>query len=176
MPRKRDPTKPIKERAKLNTVEEVNFEIRKLYRRYSNGEITSAVLSRRVATLVALRSGLPETIERPKAPELPIINIHTAAEGQQFAPGNTVLLPFEEAARAWKAYNAGRDAWQAYLAEIEGQLTQAAFENLCRVVPRPAELSALAISAPVRVEIDAEPIVTFPHLVSESPDDGDQVA
>jgi hypothetical protein len=38
------------------------------------------------------------------------------------------------------------------------------------------ELPALAISAPVRVEIDAEPIVTFPHLVSESPDDGDHAA
>ena len=40
------------------------------------------------------------------------------------------------------------------------------------------ELPALQTSAPVTIEIDAKPnpIVTFPYLVSESPDDGDHVA
>jgi hypothetical protein len=139
----RNSTGRTKERAKLNTVDQVNFEIRKLYRRFSNGEINSAALNRRIATLVALRSGLPETIERPKAPELPIINIRTAAEGQQFAPGNEVLMPFDVAAKAWQAYNAGKEAWQAYLAAIEGQLTRAAFDNLCRVEPLERETLVL---------------------------------
>ena len=38
------------------------------------------------------------------------INVHSAAEGQQFSPGGPderVLMPFEMATEVWRAYNAG---------------------------------------------------------------------
>ena len=39
-----------------------------------------------------------------------IVNVSSVATGQQFAPGNEVLLPFEMATAAWKAFNAGARA------------------------------------------------------------------
>jgi hypothetical protein len=64
-----------------------------------------------------------------------IVNVRPVAEGNQFAPGNKVLLPCESCAEAWQAYRSGEEAWQAFLKEIEPQLTKAAFENLSLVVP-----------------------------------------
>jgi hypothetical protein len=64
----------------------------------------------------------------PKGPG-PVVNVRSVAEGQQFLPGNEVLMPFDEATKAWKAYNGGAETWAAYLQSVEGQLTKAAFEN-----------------------------------------------
>jgi hypothetical protein len=101
-------------------------------------------MSRRRELLVALRAGLPETVERPQAPETPMaINVHSVAEGQQFAPGNTVLMPFDEAAKAWSANNAGKEAWENYLLEVEPQLTKGAYEALCLVPPLEREVLVL---------------------------------
>jgi hypothetical protein len=132
MPRKKDPNKPIRERAKLDTAEQINFELKKLYRLYVNKKITAAEMSRRRELLIALRAGLPETIERPQSPPTPI-HISTVAAGQQFLPGGEILMPFDEAGKVWRAYNAGAEVWSAYLLELEPKLTRAAFENLCLV-------------------------------------------
>ena len=65
MPRKRTSTTPPMERAKLRTVEEINLEIRKLYRRFANKELSATDLKSRVAALTALRSGMAAPIEQP---------------------------------------------------------------------------------------------------------------
>src|SRR6478735_5029280 len=65
MPRKRTSTAPRYERAKLNTPEQINFELKKAYRAYRNKTITAADLKNQRETLVALRNGLPDPIERP---------------------------------------------------------------------------------------------------------------
>lgn len=73
-----------------------------------------------------------------------VVNISSVAEGQQFAPGNEVLMPFEEAGKAWAAHNGGAETWKTYLAEIEPKLTLKSYEALCRVTP--LERKALALS------------------------------
>jgi hypothetical protein len=67
MPRKRTSTAPPKLRAKLDTVEEINLELKRTYRLFINKAITHAEMSRRRELLVALRAGLPDPVERPKA-------------------------------------------------------------------------------------------------------------
>ena len=76
----------------------------------------------------------------PPAPEFSgpglIVNVASAHEGQQFAPGYPdvkVLLPWDESGRAWTAYNGGAESWAAYLVEAEAMLTRKAFENLSSV-------------------------------------------
>ena len=133
MPRKRTSTVPPKERAKIDTPEDINRELKKLYRLHANKQITATELKSRRETLVALRAGMPDPIEHPKAPAVSALCITTIAEGQQYAPGNEVLMPFELAAEVWRAHNAGKEAWQAYLSAIEGQLTLKAFQSLSRV-------------------------------------------
>jgi hypothetical protein len=66
MPRKRPPTAPLKHRAKIDTAEQINFEIKKLYRLQRNKQITAAEAKSQRDTLVALRAGLPNPIEKPK--------------------------------------------------------------------------------------------------------------
>ena len=65
MPRKRTSTAPPMERAKLRTVEEINREIRKLYRRFANKELSATDLKSRVAALTALRSGMARRSSSP---------------------------------------------------------------------------------------------------------------
>jgi hypothetical protein len=86
------------------------------------------------ATLISRLIPPEAAPEAPKGPGV-IVNVRSIAEGQQFLPGNEVLMPFEEATKAWLAYNGGVETWAAYLQLIEGQLTKAAFENLSRVPP-----------------------------------------
>ena len=72
----------------------------------------------------------------PEASGSPLsVNIVSVLEGNMFAPGKTVLLPFDECAEAWAAYRDGAEAWKAYLLTLEPQLTKAAFESLSLVVP-----------------------------------------
>jgi hypothetical protein len=65
MPRKRTSMQPLRERARLGTTAEINFEIKKLYRRFANGQIAADKLKNRVATLTALRAGMADPIEQP---------------------------------------------------------------------------------------------------------------
>ena len=88
--------------------------------------------------MVALRSGLSETIERPPSSSPTTINVSSVAEGQQFSPGTPdlrVLMPFDEAGVCWTAYHGGAESWKTYLVEAEGHLTRKSFENLSRVPP-----------------------------------------
>jgi hypothetical protein len=62
----------------------------------------------------------------------PII-VNSVISGNQFAPGKTVLLPFDQCEEAWKAYRDGVESWGAFLKKIEPMLTRAAFEALCLV-------------------------------------------
>jgi hypothetical protein len=57
---------PRYERAKLDTPGQIN-EIKKAYRAYRNKKITAADLKNQRDTLVALRAGLPDPVEKPKA-------------------------------------------------------------------------------------------------------------
>jgi len=65
---------------------------------------------------------------------MPII-VNTVVSGNQFAPGKTVLLPFDQCEEAWRAYRDGAEAWRAFLLKIEPTLTRAAFEALSLVEP-----------------------------------------
>jgi hypothetical protein len=70
----------------------------------------------------------------------PAINyiIASAAEGQQYLPGNKVLAPFEAATAAWAAYRAGPDAWRNYLLQTKSMWTQEAYDQLCaETAPEP---------------------------------------
>ena len=89
------------------------------------------------ATLIAKMLPSEAPPPKPVGPGV-TVNIHSAAEGQQFSPGTPdlrVLMPFDEAGVCWTAYNGGRETWAAYLVEAEGHLTRKAFENLSRVPP-----------------------------------------
>jgi hypothetical protein len=86
------------------------------------------------ATLIAKLIPPEQPPELPAGPGV-IINLRSAAEGQQFAPGNEVLMPFEDAGKAWAAFNNGPNVWKEYLQEIEASLTLAAFQKLCALVP-----------------------------------------
>ena len=136
MPRKRDPNKQIRLRTKLDTAEQINDELRRTYRLQRNKQITAAEAKSWRELLVALRSGLPDTVERPDSSGAPLtINVCSAAEGQQYLPGNEVLMPFEESREVWRAYNAGPEAWAACLQMLEPKLTRAAYESLSQVPP-----------------------------------------
>jgi hypothetical protein len=84
--------------------------------------------------------------------------INSISQGQQFAPGNQVLMPEQEAMLAWAAYRAGASAWQNYLQQVESQLTQKAFQQLSSVVPDPDPIMmpapAVLTPPPVPDEID----------------------
>ena len=77
-------------------------------------------------------------------------------------------MPFEEAGKAWKAYNAGVETWKTYLIEIESQLTRSAFENLCRVVPLDRETLVLHdLARPRLVSLDDDQPSDTPETVAE---------
>jgi hypothetical protein len=138
MPSKRTSTKPLRLRTRIDTTERVNEELRRTYRLFINKEITHAEMSRRRELLVALRSGMADPIEKPKDLEAPTPppTINGILEGNAFTPGepdDRILLPFDEAGRAWKAHNAGKETWKMYLTEIEPMLTKAQIERLSRV-------------------------------------------
>ena len=84
MARKRVSSDPPLERAKLGSVHEINTEIRKLYRRFANGQISEAALKARVATLAALRAGMADPVEPvddgPGIETVNIISIPTQLE------------------------------------------------------------------------------------------------
>ena len=87
---------------------------------------------------------LAKLIPPEKTPEVSggrvIVNVHSVAEGQFYSPGHAILLPIEESTKAWQAFRLGPEAWQAYLQDLEPQLTKAAFEKLSAVVaPEPRE-------------------------------------
>ena len=110
-------------------------------------------MSRRRELLVALRAGMSEAVELPKSMEMPtVVHIRSVAEGQQFAPGGEVLMPFDMAHLAWTAYKAGAEPWAAYLQTIEPKLTRSAFENLRCVVP--LEREALVYEPTLRLAHD----------------------
>ena len=120
MPRKRDPNKQIRLRTKLDTAEQINDELRRTYRLQRNKQITAAEAKSWRELLVALRSGLPDTVERPDSSGAPLtIHVAAAAEGQQFLPGNESSTPFEVAREVWLAYNAGGETWQAHLCRLK---------------------------------------------------------
>ena len=77
MPRKRTSSEPPKERAKLDSAEQVNNEVKRLYRRFSNKQISASELKSRVAALQVLRAGLSDPVEIDPAagPFVDTINI-----------------------------------------------------------------------------------------------------
>jgi hypothetical protein len=131
---------------------------RKAKRAGVNGKVDGTAffietLMENTAAASALLSKLippPEQPEKPAGPAI-VVNVSPVAEGQQFAPGHKVLLPFDEAGKAWAAHNGGAETWATYLQEIEPQLTKAAFENLRQVVPSERETLMLRDHAPLRL-------------------------
>ena len=156
MSRKRDPNKPIKQRTRLETVEDINRELRRTYRLFINKQITHAEMSRRRELLVALRAGLPEPVERPKSAGgyvRPVIQILSVPSGCFLSQ-----------------------------AQIETMKGGEPFVDIAQCTPmllqHDVNLPAFETSAPDRVEIDAETrsTVTFPRLVAKKPDDGGHAA
>ena len=132
MPRKRNPNTPYKAKMRLRTVDEINREIERLIRRHANKEITAAEQKNQIAALVALRAGKSEKDERPDMVPTPII-VNPVLSGCMFAPGKTLLLPYDECGESHAAFRAGGTAWQAWLEKIKPQLPLEAFEKLCAV-------------------------------------------
>jgi hypothetical protein len=58
MPRRRDPNKPVRKRARLGSAAEITTEISRVYRRLETKEITEASAARRVTILTALHAGM----------------------------------------------------------------------------------------------------------------------
>ena len=164
MSRKRTSTAPPKLRAKLDTAEEINLELKRTYRLFINKQITHADMTRRKELLVALRAGLPDPVERPTFSNSPtVINVHSVADGNMFAPGNVVLLPCEQCAQAWQAYRSGDAAWQAYLLEVKPVLTLEAFENLSHVA-LPAPGADNVVNLHDRPRMQSEPPLQIEQL------------
>ena len=65
-------------------------------------------------------------------------------------------MPFEEAREAWRAFNAGPEAWAECLQTLEPKLTKAAFENLSRV-PALERQALLQSEAPLLHLVRPEP-------------------
>lgn len=80
------------------------------------------------ATLIAKL--IPPELPPENAIAAATVNILPVESGQHYGPGNEVLLPGEECARAWTAFREGSEAWKVYLAAIEPLLTRSAFEKL----------------------------------------------
>ena len=57
------------------------------------------------------------------------IVVNPVLSGNMYAPGHTVLLPYEQCGEAWRAHRSGPEAWQVYLDKIKPQLTIETFEN-----------------------------------------------
>jgi hypothetical protein len=141
-------------RAKIDTTEQINLELKKIYRLQRNKQITLAEAKSLRESLIALRNGLPAPIETPK-PVLSTLTITTVEEGCQFVCG--VLMPFQMAREAMAANHAGEEAWRAHLVEIEPLLTKTAFDRLRRapalerVASREPTLRLVPPSAPTSV-------------------------
>jgi hypothetical protein len=58
------PKEPPRRRARLDTTAKINLEIARNYRKLADGKMTPAAAARQVATLVALRSGMPDVPAR----------------------------------------------------------------------------------------------------------------
>ena len=90
MPKKRTSTAPLRLRTRIDTVEQINDEMRRTYRLFINKTITHAEMSRRRELLVALRAGLPDPIERPKSDDYTALAIHI------FSVPSNCFLSFEQ--------------------------------------------------------------------------------
>ena len=84
-------------RAKIDLSEQINQELKKIYRLQRNKQITLADAKSLRELLIALRNGLPTPVEAPR-PIVSTLTITTVEEGSQFACG--VLMPFEMARAA----------------------------------------------------------------------------
>src|SRR4051794_27580391 len=62
MPSQRTSLAPPKERARLDTAAQVQHELKRLYRRFSNGQLSADALKTRVAALSALRAGMSDPV------------------------------------------------------------------------------------------------------------------
>ena len=75
-------SEPKLERAKLDTPDLVNRELRRLYRRFSNKQISAADLKARVAALGAIRDGMADPVENTGDFEPAIFNILSVPENR----------------------------------------------------------------------------------------------
>ena len=133
MPRRRTSNKPIKRRIKLDHKGDALTEMCRTFRAVKNGELPRADGVRDVAMLDKIHNGMPD--HDAKSTGSMVINVNPIVSGNMFAPGKTVLLPFDQCAEAWAAYRDGAAAWSAYVLKLEPQLTKAAFDALNLVVP-----------------------------------------
>jgi hypothetical protein len=131
-----------------------------------NGKVdgTSFFIETLMENTAAASALLSKLIPPPDQPEKVVgspivVNVIPIAQGQMFLPGGKVLMPGDEAAKAWEAFHGGDESWAAYLQSAEGMPTVAAFENLRQVVPGEHETLPRPNHAP--------PL----QLVSPSPDD-----
>jgi hypothetical protein len=157
MPRRRTSNRPLKRRIKLNTQQDAQSEMGKVYRAVDRGDMSPSEGTRRVFMLDKLRaSGLPDA--RAKAGggyAAPVINVFSVPSGY--------FLSLEQI----EAHNRGE-----HIIDVN-DCKQLALE------PKP-QLPMLEVSEPVTIEIDAAPgdptVVDFPATLFRKPDDGDHAA
>ena len=157
MPRRRTSNRPLKRRIKLETQQDVQSELGKVYRAVDRSDMSPAEGTRRVFMLDKLRaSGLPDA--RAKAGggyAAPVINVFSVPSGYFLNH------------RADRGHNRGEQIIDV------NDCKQLALE------PEP-QLPMLEVSEPVTIEIDAAPgdptVVDFPAARFRKPDDGDHAA
>jgi hypothetical protein len=154
MPRRRTSNRPLKRRIKLDTQQDAQSEMGKVYRAVDRGDMSPSDGTRRVFMLDKLRaSGLPDARAKAGGGYVPpVIQIFSVPSG------------FFLSAEQVEAHKRGEP-----IVDVD-QCTPLVLEH-------EATLPALETSAPIVVDIDGNPaIVAFPRLVSERPYDGDDAA
>ena len=131
----------------------------------TNGAATASIISK----LIPPEAPPPELSGSPTA-----IIINPVLSGNMYAPGQTVLLPYDECGEAWTAYRSGEKAWQAYLLKVKPQLTVEAFESLSYVPPpepNSDKVVPLRQLAPPHHGGDDVAKVVLPHPVDSANED-----
>ena len=131
MPRKRDPNKPIRERAQIDTPEQINFQIKKIYQASAQqtdpgrrGKEPARYVGRdpcRDAQSGRAASGVDDADRRQHRP---------AAEGSNSARRRNFLCLSRMRAWCGLAYNGGPRRGRRVCRRSKPKLTKAAFESL----------------------------------------------
>jgi hypothetical protein len=124
--------------SRLDTVGAIRREQAKIYRMAAKGQISSAEAARLIFCLREVRSSVESEPPIQSLRVGSVINVSSIAEGQQYAPGGKVLLPLQEADKAWKAWHGGAAAWKEYLGSIL-MMDSAAYQHLVSLQPSELE-------------------------------------
>ena len=109
-------------------------------------EVLASSNNAAAATLISKL--IPPETPQPETSGAPLnVNVISVCEGNMWAPGKTLLLPYEECGEAHQAYRDGAEAWQGFLEKMKPHLPLQAFEKLASV-PAPERATMLQLEKP----------------------------